>query len=108
MMEKTKIHLISSDKNSSFESDIYFTKRIKEIKSKKSLDVVFADSFEKFPVLQRYCSRYGIETNKVTSSNPQENYNKILDYMRENLDKKGLAYLLKSEEADKLYNLLQK
>ncbi|MDP2672739.1 MAG: hypothetical protein Q8O84_02920 [Nanoarchaeota archaeon] len=105
MEEKTKIYLILSDKNSFIESDTYFVKKIKEINSKRPLSAVFADSFEKFLVTLRYCSRYKIETKKVASSNPEENYNKILDYMRENLDKKNLAYLLlKSEEADKFCN----
>ena len=109
MAGKTKIHLINSDKNSSVESDIYFTKKIKEINSKRFLDAVFADSFEKFLVTQRYCSRYKIETKKAASSIPEKRYNEVLNYLGENPGKRNLAYLLlKSEEADKLYKLFEK
>ena len=36
------------------------------------------------------------------------NYNNILNYARENLDKKNLAYLLKNEEVEKLHELFKK
>ena len=109
MTEKTKIHLILSDKNSFMESDTYFAKRIKESNSKRPLDAVFADSFEKFLVTQRYCSRYKIETKKAASSDPKERYNQVLHYLAENLGKRNLAYLLlKNEEADKLHKLFIK
>ena len=109
MAGKTKIHLVESDKNSSFESDIYFTKKIKEINSEGLLNAIFADSFENFPVLPRYCSRYKIELKKIISSDPKEKYNQVLNYLAENLGKRNLAYLLlKSEEADKLYKLFIK
>ena len=107
--QKTKIHLINSDKNSSFESDIYFTKKIKEINSKRFLDAVFADSFEKFPITEKYCSVYKIETKKATSSIPEKRYHEVLNYLNENPGKTNLAYLLfESEEADKLHKLFQK
>src|SRR3989344_7968582 len=109
MAGKTKIHLVESNKNSSFESDIYFAKKIKEINSKRPLDAVFADSFENFPIITGYCSRHEIETKKADSSDPKERYNQVLHYLTENLGKRNLAYLLlKNEEADKLYKLFIK
>ena len=108
-MTKTRINLFISDKNLSFESDIYFTKKIKEINYKRFLDAVFADSFEKFPITEKYCSKYEIETKKAASSIPEKRYNEVLNYLGENPGKRNLAYLLlKSEEADKLYKLFEK
>ena len=108
-MTKTRINFVISDKNSFIESDTYFAKRIKESNSKRPLDAVFADSFEKFLVTQRYCSRYKIETKKAASSIPEKRYNEVLNYLGENPGKRNLAYLLlKSEEADKLYKLFIK
>lgn len=107
-MVRSNIHLISSDKNSFFESDIYFAKKIKEINAEGLLNIVFADSFESFPILPRYCSRHKIRIEKINSSEPEKNYNNILNYARENLDKKNLAYLLKNEEVEKLHELFKK
>lgn len=107
-MDRANIHLISSDKDSSFESDIFFTKKIKEINSEGLLNTIFANSFGNFSILPRYCSRYKIELKKITSFGAQKNYNQILDYVRENPDKNNLAYLLKSEEAGRLRNLFRK
>ena len=108
-MTKTRINFVISDKNSFIESDTYFAKRIKESNSKRPLNAVFANSFEKFLVTQRYCSRYKIETKKAASSIPEKRYNEVLNYLGENPGKRNLAYLLlKSEEADKLYKLFEK
>ena len=107
-MVRSNMHLISSDKNSFFESDLYFAKKIKEINSEELLDAIFTDSFENFPILPRYCSRYKIRIEKINSSEPEKNYNKILDYARENPDKNNLAYLLKNEEVEKLHDLFKK
>ena len=108
-MTKTRINFVISDKNSFIESDTYFAKRIKESNSKRPLNAVFANSFEKFLVTQRYCSRYKIETKKATSSIPEERYREVLNYLNENPGKRNLAYLLfESEEADKLHKLFQK
>ncbi|MEK6817409.1 MAG: hypothetical protein AABX80_01280 [Nanoarchaeota archaeon] len=106
-MTRANMHLISSYKNSFFESDLYFAKKIKEINSEGLLDAIFADSFENFPILPRYCSRYKIELKKMISSDTQKNYDEILDYARENLDKDNLAYLLKNEEVEKVHNLFK-
>ncbi len=109
IMGRTNIHLVDFDKTSFFESDIYFARRIKEIYTEEGgIDIVFSNSFEKFPILKKYCSRYDIETKKLDFSDLESNYYAILNYSAEHREKKNLAYLLKNKEKEEFYNLFRK
>lgn len=103
-MEKRNIYLVSSNENW---SDPYFSKKIKEIHNDYGLDAVFANSFEKFPVLQRYCSRYNIETIKIDSIEPEEDFNSVVKYAQKNPDKKTLVNLTESAKIERLKELFK-
>lgn len=103
MVERTKMYLISSDKDYSFGLDPYFAKKIKSIFLKDvELDALFAENFKKFPIVSGYCMNHGIETIEINFSGSHNYYLELIRYIQENSDKKNLASLIYGEKLDKL------
>src|SRR3989338_7682149 len=102
MMEKTKIYLIGFDEVSPFTCDIYSSKKIKMLgECNVKLDVVFAKSFENFPVFKRYCLNHKIET--ISLEKDEQNYLfSVVRYTHNNPDKRNLAALVSEKMTSNL------
>ena len=97
MVEKTKIYLIGFDEDSIFTCDIYSSKKIKMLgECNVKLDVVFAKSFENFPVFKRYCLNHKIETINLEKDEKNPFFD-VVRYSSNNLDKKNLGALVSSK-----------
>ena len=101
MTERINVYIIGLDKTSNFVSDVYCMKKIKDLDELKiKLDSVFAEDFEKFPGVKKYCSDHQIEAINL---NPDENhFIEILRYSVNNIDKKNLATLISEKGIFKL------
>lgn len=96
---KTNIYIIGFDETSNFMPEIYSMKRIKSLRELNiNLNAVFAEDFEKFIGVKKYCLNHQIET----ISTGRDYFISILRYSMKELNKKNLATLISEKKASNL------
>jgi len=114
LKQEKQIYLLTSNEDRDIVRDSIFSKAVAEIHRKNTLDSVFINSDENYPILENYCKNN--ETSPIEVVSIEKRYedrvlnyfSDIINYSKSNPNKKALAHILEEDIKERLESLFKK